>query len=133
MNFFDGELVKDGEKYTVKTGGTEISLTDGKSVQLASACIGARDVTMGIRPEHIMLCKPGEPGAITGKIDVSEMMGSSIHVHAAVDGRDIVMVIPTLELSNDFKSSFRTGQDLTFAFNPDSIYLFDPKSGKNLI
>ena len=133
MNFFDGELVKNGEKYAVKTGGTEIALTDGKSAQLAAAGIEARGVTMGIRPEHIMLCKPGEPGAITGKIDVSEMMGSSIHVHATVDGRDIVMVIPTLELSSDFKGSFKTAQDLTFAFNPDSIHLFDPESGNNLI
>ena len=54
MNFFDGELVKNGEKYAVKTGGTEIALTDGKSAQLAAAGIGARGVTMGIRPEHIM-------------------------------------------------------------------------------
>jgi multiple sugar transport system ATP-binding protein len=54
MNFFDGELVKNGEKYAVKTGGTEIALTDGKSAQLAAAGIEARGVTMGIRPEHIM-------------------------------------------------------------------------------
>ena len=47
--------------------------------------------------------------------------------------KQIQMVIPTLELSSDFKGSFKTAQDLTFAFNPDSIHLFDPESGNNLI
>jgi len=133
MNFFDGRLKKDGEGYLVEADGSVVKVSERICAALKAGDIADRDVVMGIRPEHISLCDGCDPGAIRGKVDVSEMMGSSVHVHATVDGRDVVMVIPTLDLSADYVGKFKAAPDVTFTFNPDAIHLFDRESGNNLI
>ena len=92
MNFFDGRLKKDGEGYLVEADGSVVKVSERICAALKAGDIADRDVVMGIRPEHISLCDGCDPGAIRGKVDVSEMMGSSVHVHATVDGRDVVMM-----------------------------------------
>ena len=66
----------------------------------------------------------------TGKIEVSEMMGSEVHLHINLNGDDIVAVIPTANLDLDTVS---LGKDFTFDFNPNLIHIFDAKTEKNLI
>jgi multiple sugar transport system ATP-binding protein len=133
MNFFDGRLKKDGDGYLVEADGSVVKVSERICAALKAGNIADCDVVMGIRPEHISLCDGSDPGAIRGKVDVSEMMGSSVHVHATVDGRDVVMVIPTLDLSADYVGKFKAAPDVTFTFNPDAIHLFDRESGNNLI
>jgi multiple sugar transport system ATP-binding protein len=133
MNFFDGRLKKDGDGYLVEADGSVVKVSERICAALKAGDIADCDVVMGIRPEHISLCDGSDPGAIRGKVDVSEMMGSSVHVHATVDGRDVVMVIPTLDLSADYVGKFKAAPDVTFTFNPDAIHLFDRESGNNLI
>ena len=133
MNFFDGRLKKDGDGYLVEADGSVVKVSERICAALKAGDIADCDVVMGIRPEHISLCDGSDPGAIRGKVDVSEMMGSSVHVHATVDGRDVVMVIPTLDLSADYVGKFKAAPDVTFTFNPDAIHMFDRESGNNLI
>jgi len=133
MNFFDAELRKPGGAYTVAVAGTEIDIPADMAEKLRAAGTPAGPVTLGIRPEHISLCDADAPHAITGRVDVSEMMGSSIHVHATVDGKDVVMVLQTLDIAEEFHGSFKFGMTISFAFNSSSIHLFDQETGKNLV
>ena len=84
-----------------------------------------QDVTLGVRPDHLMLCADG----IKGIVDVSEMMGSEMHLHMTVSGHDVIAVIPTAGLSLD---DVRAGGTAHFTFDPELMHLFDPKTEENL-
>ena len=80
MNFFDAELIENAGKYQVEVDGVRVELSEEKEKNLAAKGVKSQKVTLGIRPEHISLSEPGAQ-AVTGKIDVAEMMGSAIHLH----------------------------------------------------
>ena len=86
------------------------------------------DVLVGARPEHITLDRT-EGAMITGKVDVSEMMGSSVHLHINADGKDCIIIVPTLDLKDD---SLGIGSTVEFTFAPKAVHVFDPQSGENL-
>ena len=74
MNFFDAELQREGDRYSVILGGIKVELSLEKSADLTKKGISGQPVTLGARPNHIMLGK-GEGGYILAKVDVFEMMG----------------------------------------------------------
>ena len=126
MNFFDAELKRDGDKYVVDVCGEELRLTEEKQAALLRGNVPAGPVTLGIRPEHIVLAKNG---GIPARVDVSEMMGSSVHLHLTAAGHDAVVIVPTLEL--DAIPSL--GQDIYLELHEDSIHLFDRETEKSLL
>ena len=91
--------------------------------------VESQKVTIGVRPEHMVLDE--QPGKmIKGVVDVSEMMGSSVHLHIQTCGRDSIIIVPTLELkTNDV---FNAGHEIRFTFNNQVIHVFDPETGNNL-
>ena len=44
-----------------------------------------------------LLDKALASGGIAATVDVSEMMGSAIHIHVDAEGRDVVIVVPVSE------------------------------------
>lgn len=128
MNMFEGTLVKVNGRFAVKIGNAIIDISDEKQANLAKNNIKEQKVLVGCRPEHITLDK--KPGAmISGKVDVSEMMGSSVHLHINADGKDCIIIVPTLDLKGD---NLRIGSNVEFTFAPNAVHVFDPESGKNL-
>ncbi len=79
-----------------------------------------------------MLCAPGADHSIKAKVDVSEMMGSSIHLHTNAQGKDIVMVISTVDLPADHATGFHYGEEVNFTFGGNVIHIFDTETGKAL-
>ena len=73
MNFFDAELQREGDRYSVILGGIKVELSLEKSADLTKKGISGQPVTLGARPNHIMLGK-GEGGYILAKVDVFEMI-----------------------------------------------------------
>jgi len=132
MNFFDGKLYKTETGYQISCAGAEI--LPGKEIQrrLAEKQIEDRNVTVGVRPEHIVPEKEEGLHTFKGRVDVSEMMGSEFHVHVSAEGKDVVIRIPTTELPKEHQGGFQYGTELLFSFHPDSIHLFDPQTGENL-
>ena len=74
MNFFDAELQREGDRYSVILGGIKVELSLEKSADLTKKGISGQPVTLGARPNHIMLGK-GEGGYILAKVDGFEMIG----------------------------------------------------------
>ena len=126
MNFFpDAKLtVKDG-KYVVELLGKSIVLPEDKQAALRARKQPEGTVTVGVRPVHLSLHQEGFPATI----DVSEMMGSEMHLHMTVSGHDVIAVIPTAGLSLD---DVRAGGTAHFTFDPELMHLFDPKTEENL-
>ena len=128
MNMFDGEVLKTDEGYKVKVGDAVLALSEEKQQRLAENNVGTQKALIGCRPEHITLEET--PGAmIEGTVDVSEMMGSAVHLHINVDGKDCIIIVPTLDMDT---GNLVSGATVRFTFAPNAIHMFDPETQKNL-
>lgn len=127
MNFFEGELVKDGVKYFVELEGARIELSPEKEAKMAAKGVQAQKVTIGVRPEHMELTQR-DGQMIRATVDVSEMMGSQINIHIRVQGKEGIMIIDTQGANS---RTFRMGEEISFTFEPAVIHVFDSE-GKNL-
>ena len=130
MNFYDGNLIKSAAgKYSVVVDGAEIELSAEKQKNLTDHQVPAQAVTVGVRPEHISLKEvPGK--MIKGTVDVSELMGSSVHLHINACGKDGVIIVPTLELKGN--KSYSMGSPIEFTFGGNVAHVFAKESGMNL-
>ena len=124
MNFFDAKLLKEEGKYYVALGGEKVELSAEKQQRLAANNAEAQDVTLGVRPEHTVLADKG----VAAKVDVSEMMGSSIHLHVTAEGRDVIIIVPT----TDTTGHFAIGQAVSFTFGGNVAHVFSKETEKNL-
>ena len=128
MNFFDAKLIKKDGKYAVELFGNTVVLSDEKQAALAANNVEEQDVTMGVRPEHILLSETG----CVGKIDVQELMGSSIHLHVNIEGKDIIMVVSTMNMTGADLAALCAGTPVTFDFPGNVIHVFNKETGINL-
>ena len=87
---------------------------------------------MGIRPEHVQLKDAGED-VVFGTVDVSEMMGSEIHLHVNAAGKDIIVRAQTADLPKEQRGGFAFGTKVGFNFRADLIHMFNPETEANLI
>ena len=127
MNFFENcQLTKTADGYTLTVMGKTVSLTPEQSAKLAGAGAESRSVTVGVRPVHITL---GENG-IGAEVDVSELMGSELHLHLTADGQDIVAVIPTANIDS---GAYARHTAVQFGFDAKLVHLFDPETEENLL
>ena len=130
MNFFDAELKRDGDKYTVEVCGEQVNLTEDKQAALLRNDVKSGPVTLGIRPEHIVLAKTG---GIPARVDVSEMMGSAVHLHSTMaDGKDVVIIVQTMDMNGHELSSFSMGSTIHFSFGGNVAHVFSKANGENL-
>ena len=135
MNFFKANLVHVGNEFHLETPRYVIPLspeTCGK-LSLSNIDFGSREVICGARPEQIVLADPDEPDAVKGTIVVSELMGSTVHVHADVAGDEFVIVIPTVDYARTDGRRFADGDDIYFKFEPNAVHLFDKKTELNMV
>jgi multiple sugar transport system ATP-binding protein len=132
MNFFPAKLKKAGG-YTVDVDGAVIKLTETQSKRLADSGIGSQDITLGIRPEHVMLTSPNDKGAISATVSVSEMMGSEIYLHIDTNLGEAVISVALINLPSDHPNGFKNGDKIHFSIVPELAHLFDSKSEENLL
>ena len=130
MNFFDAELIKQNGKYAVKLENYVVELSEEKQAALTANEVEEQAITLGVRPEHITLEEEGE--GIASKIDVSEMMGSSVHLHVSACGRDVVMVISTMNMTGAEVAELSSGKAVKFAFGGNVCHVFAKETGINL-
>ncbi len=129
MNFFDAELTKEDGRYYVTLEGAKVELSAEKQARLAAKNVAPQTVTLGVRPENISLTD--DAGSVQGKVDVSEMMGSEVHLHLNAAGRDTVIIVPTLSLG-DTSGKFTAGSTLRFTFGGNVAHVFSKETEKNL-
>ena len=124
MNYFDAKLIKDGSKYFVETNGYKTELSKEKEENLLKNNVESQDVTLGVRPDHITL---SEKEGIKGRVDVSELMGSSRHLHITVNGKDIIAIVPTEGKVINYENT-----DINMIFNGSICNVFSKDTNKNL-
>ena len=124
MNFFDAELKREGDKFFVELSGVKVQLDEKKTARLLKNNVQSQPITLGVRPEHTHISASGIPA----KVDVSEMMGSSVHLHVDADGRDVIIIVPTL----DMESNYSYGDLVHFTFAGNVAHVFSKETSKNL-
>ncbi|MBS6282423.1 ABC transporter ATP-binding protein [Intestinimonas massiliensis (ex Afouda et al. 2020)] len=132
MNFFDAKLRKMGDVYSVEVCGAIIELPADKQAALKAAGAEAQEITLGIRPDHITLCEGGA-ASINATVDVTELMGSTIHMHVNIAGEDAVVILPTIDLSSEQKNGFKYGTKINITFGGNVVHMFGKDTERNLL
>ena len=130
MNLFDAKLVQEGGKYAVTVEGAKIELSEEKQKNLKARNVQPQDITLGVRPSHMVLADNVQ-NTLTATVEVSEMMGSEVHFHANVGGKDVVVIVPTVDSNGKHIQTFQNGDKLNLTFNGNVCHLFG-MDGNNL-
>ncbi len=137
MNTFPAKLILDGGKYYVLAFGGKLPVA-GERADLLNEKVAVPEeglnLTLGVRPEHIVLAKePGED-TIHVTIQVNEMMGSELHLHVLTDdGTQLVVRVPTIQLSEEERDGMVAGAELNITFEGKVMQFFDEETGVSLI
>ncbi len=124
MNFFDAQLIREGSKYFVEVGGFRQELSPEKEERLLNNGVESQEITLGVRPEHTDVSDAG----VEAHVDVAEMMGSSVHLHVNAEGRDVIIIVPTAEMVENFEM----GDVVHFSFKGGVAHVFSKETEKNL-
>lgn len=123
MNYFDAKLVIKNGSYFVDVDDQEFELSKEKQDRLKAKGVKEQDITLGVRPDHMVLADKG----IKAKVDVSELMGTSVHLHVTAFGRDVIAIVPT-----EGRKVELAGQEIHLTFSGNVANLFSKEDEKNL-
>jgi len=126
MNFFDAQLVKENGKYFAVVQNEKFELPEEKQEALKTMASVPTNVTVGVRPMHITLTDKGIPATV----DVSELMGSELHLHVNSNGLDVVIVVQTADI--DLDAVHGGHKSIQYTFQPRLMHFFDKETEKNL-
>ncbi len=131
MNFFDARLVRQGERYFVELENARVELSREKQARLLAGNVESQDVILGVRPEHMIITR--EENAVPASVDVSEMMGSAVHIHVAACGRDVIIIVPVSEDEEEARRAVpQMGRPVRFTFHGGAAHVFHKETGANL-
>ena len=111
----DGALVAAGEDITVPVDPARFGNT------LASG----RNVTIGVRPHDLVVCREGMTRVTEIVVDVVEALGFETYVHGWARQAG-----PTIIVRLD--ATVKVGEKLPLAIDPSKVHLFDAETGRAL-
>jgi sn-glycerol 3-phosphate transport system ATP-binding protein len=115
MNFLDGKA----------DGAGRVALDGGAGVPVAAKFAAGRELTIGIRPEHLTPCKPSEANLV-GSVEMVEALGADTLVHVSIGGRTTIARLPN-------GTSAAVGEPIALAATRDRIYVFDAETGARIL
>ncbi len=125
INLFPAKLNGGGEGFSLPMlGGAAVPLPAGQASSSLSRASG-RDVTLGIRPQHVSVHHEPAPDRIGAQVRVVEPIGSESIVHLGVGAESAVAVVPE-------GIALRDGDMVHLGWSPDRVHLFDSGSGTAL-
>ena len=131
MNFFDARLVREGQRYFVELENARVELSREKQERLLAGDAESQDVVLGVRPEHMIITR--EDNAVPAAVDVSEMMGSAVHIHVSACGRDVIIIVPVSEDEEEARKAVpQMGTPVRFTFHGSAAHVFNRETGVNL-
>ena len=128
MNFFNAKLIKKDGKYAVELNGHAVEVSEEKQARLAANNVEEQDITLGVRPEHMIL----DDNGIEAKIEVNELMGSSVHLHVNVDGKDVIVIVSTMNMTGAEIAALKAGSFIKIGFPANVAHIFNKETGINL-
>ena len=121
MNLVHGRIEADARSSVVTLGdGARLALPPGRYDAHAG-----REVTIGLRPEHLHLALDDASASLVGSARVVEPLGSDTLVVFDVAGCELQARLPPRVVR-------RAGDPVRVAIAPESIHLFDPATERRL-
>ena len=120
MNFFDATVIKEDGGLFVDTGDFRLPVP-GERNKVYSAYAG-KNVTLGIRPEHIFAPNYAPPitnkAMVKGTVEVIELLGNELHIYVNSGQNTYVAAI-------DIRMNPRIGDTIELVADMDNMHLFD--------
>ena len=140
MNFFPAKLIRKNDRYAVmpedlknnQNNDVTIDLNEDMNSALLRKGAKSQDITLGIRPEHLSLAQAEEKNALSAKVEISEMMGSEVHLHLSLNDRDVVVKVSTVDLEK-YRQKTDDLTTISFKFPEPLIHLFSKVDEGNLV
>lgn len=121
MNTVEAVLKNVSEEAVLSFCGADMPVRKPEFGKDRWASYSGRTVVLGVRPEDIALCGADAPGAIAGRVDVTEFMGAELFVTIqAGDAALVAKVRPDQPV--------RMGDAVHFRFDPAKLHLFDKET-----
>jgi len=123
MNFFDADLQMQGDTAVLSGPAFTFSVNSGSSHKLAG--VSARGVTLGVRPEDVVVGNGAETSAGSGmrtRVDVVETLGAEQHLFLVSEGGSLLA-----RVNADFPA--RIGDQLNATIDPAKLHVFDRETG----
>ncbi len=135
MNFIDGKIIKEGDKFFVEFGSEntktragvkyKIALPDYKNDKDALVPYVDKDVIIGIRPEHVHneenYLETIPEGIVEADVEVTELMGAETYLYMNCEGQNINARV-------DPSSTARPGDKIKITIDPKKIHIFDKET-----
>ena len=118
MNFLNGIIEEKDGKMIMKIKETELEFPEGMREKIKGHT--GKEITFGIRPEHISLGREGEKNALRGSILVKEQMGNEEIVYFDSYGNQI-----TARLTLNQEESLSLKDSGIFKIDMEKCHLFD--------
>ncbi|MDR2878980.1 MAG: sn-glycerol-3-phosphate ABC transporter ATP-binding protein UgpC [Fusobacteriales bacterium] len=118
MNFWDGVIEEKEGKPVINIKGTELEFPERMREKVKRYT--GKEVTFGMRPEHISLGREGEENVLRGKIRVKEQMGNEEIVYFESAGNQI-----TARLTLNHEESLNPNDSGIFKIDMEKCHLFD--------
>ena len=116
---------------TLSSGGSMVAIggSSAAALKLAQPLGGqdGREVTLGIRPEHMVAAEGGEEGHVDLRVDMVEPLGADTLVHGRFVAADADV---TLRLPGTAK--VHPGDVLPLTADPRRLHVFDKETGRRL-
>lgn len=115
MNLIEGRV--EG----VVNGNARIQLASGSMIEVPTrgTTVAMGPVTLGVRPEHLLVGKTGAVNSFKGKVQLSEHLGGETMLY--VSAPDIEQCV----IKADGLAPQRAGDEITVELAPQTCHLFD--------
>ena len=124
MNMLDGKMEFQDDQYILDLKFGKISLP-GINKKL-SKTDHEMEVTLGVRPEKVILSKEKTENALEATVSHIELTGKEFNVHLHLGGFLIIAIRESVD-------DFAIGEKVWISFKMEEIHLFDLKSGNALL
>lgn len=125
MNLVPAELHRSDAGPVLRFGDQAVRLGPEMTRRLDPAT--GRDVTFGIRPQHLRLAREGEADALTAQVTKADFLGHEVDAHVAIGGHRFTVVLPV----EAFRIASEGG---TIRVLPEEgrAHVFDTATGRNV-
>lgn len=126
MNFFDVKLIAKAKEVVITLPNNKevsISLKDLRDIQDEYISGEEKELTLGIRGEHLVL---GDKG-IDATVSFVEILGNTTNILCKLDGSEIEFNVTVQE-----RSELTSGDKVKVSFLGKNVHLFDKETGKTI-
>jgi multiple sugar transport system ATP-binding protein len=121
MNFFRGHMHANGNR--LEMDGANLALGDLHASGLPLAAMQAREIVLGLRPEHLQPARTrAMPAQFDAVLEVIEPVGNEVFLNLRFAGSTLVARVPPQALPAQ-------GTTLRMAFDPAQLHVFDAGDG----